>query len=242
MTHRQTGLFLLALTWCGIAATLFHRHQVRATHSLEFDAAGAGLFHVIPHLDLKDVPVNEAIERIARAGDVKIEVNWPSLGGIEEASQTPVTLCMDGYSVERVLDVLLDSALTDAAYEARGGTIMLARRGTFAAIVRVYDVRALLPSKYPTKLPPPPVPPANTLFVPTQPPAPPLTPQDALSRVADDLAIARRHDSCPALGGRLIAVGPRYAHRQIARRLPLIQPAFKRLKAWVESYAIGSAQ
>ena len=242
MTRRSTGLLLLAFTWCGIAAALFHRHQVRATHSLEFEAAGAGLFQVIPHLDLKEVPVNEAIERIARAGNVTIEVNWPSLGGIEAASQTPVTLCMDGYSVERVLDVLLDSALADAAYEPRGRTIVVARRDSFPPVVRVYDVREMLPSKYPTQLPPPPVVVANTLFS-IQPPAPPpLTPQDVLARLADDLAIARPGVSRPALGGRLVAVGPRYDHRQITRRLPLVAAASKRLKSWVESYAIRSAR
>jgi len=246
MTIRRTAAFLMAPTWCAIAAMLLHHRNAMARHALEFEAAEAGLYHVIPKFDLRNVPLDEGIREIEKAGDVKITVNWLSLGGAAAASNTPVTLCMEGYSVERVLDMLLATELPDAAYEPRGRTIVLADRKTFARVARVYDIRNLLPARYPPA--PPPAPPlGNVIFNNGPAVAPPMTRDDVLALTAIDLGFhisdkrSVQTDSL-AIGGRLVAIGSRYDHRQISRRLPLIQPSSKRLKEWIESSATGSVR
>src|SRR5205807_2391802 len=95
---------LILVTWCGIAALVIHRRHLRAVHTLEFQAAEAGLYHVVPKIELSDVPLREAIPLIAEAGNVRIRVRWDSLGVPEDKH---VSLAMEGYTVERVLDVLM---------------------------------------------------------------------------------------------------------------------------------------
>ena len=242
-TYRWAILFLLALTWCGIVAALIHRHNVRASHALEFEAAQAGLYHVIPKIDLQDVPLAEAIDRIAKAGNVKIDVRWGSLGGWPVNAHDSVTLTMEGHTVERVLDVLARACSPDVSYEPMGRQIVVAQRDDFALIVRVYDLRELLPTttrsmlrssssvRQHAQV-------SNTLFPYSYRTTPP-TREDVFAWIARDLQVTyparlRLVGLGPPIGaeldGRLVVIGTRRDHRQIAEFLALVRPMYRELE------------
>lgn len=249
-TYRKSVLILLALTWCGIVAALIHRHNVRTSHALEFEAAHAGLYHVIPKIDLQDVPLVEAIDQIAKEGNVNIEVRWGSLGGWPVTARDPVTLTMEGYTVERVLDVLARACSPDVSYEPLGRQIVVADRNDFGLILRVYDLREMLPATTQSMLPSSSVMRQQAVvanqLTPVPPHSFPLTREDIFGSVAQDLQVPYLEGSGfrlvgaeppvgAELGGRLVVIGTRRDHRQIAEFLSLIRPMYRELTVRAEA-------
>jgi hypothetical protein len=225
--HRRILLILIAVTWCGISVAVVHRRNIRAAHALECQAAEAGLYHVIPKIDLDDAPLAEAIDRIANAGRVKINVRWDSLKRVGVRPEARVRVSMQGYTVERVLDVVLAAAQRDdeIAYEADEQGITVAAARDLPPIVRMYDVRHLAAPNQPAT---PTIASQTQTGISNQLFANPGFSFSGIGRVVYDVqrgaslsAYLQGVEQMPCYGwsGRLIVIGTRERHRRAARLL-----------------------
>lgn len=108
----------------------------------------------VPDVHLKDVPLSEAVDTLARLTRTNIRVNWDQLAAFGYRPGTAVELDLHDVTLLAALRVLFERDETPdrptLAYDADGGVISIADAEKTPArlVVRVYDVRDLVSDEY----------------------------------------------------------------------------------------------
>jgi hypothetical protein len=136
--------FLLAV----LAVIFFVRWRtIRANHSADDDAEMARLNQPIAEVKLKWVPLRQAIQTLAQSSGCAIEPRWGSLKQAGIDPEEPVELMLHDVTLEQALKTLIallhPSAPID--YDASGMSIVLAAEADLPHLVRIYDLRDLVP-------------------------------------------------------------------------------------------------
>lgn len=106
----------------------------------------------IPAVEMRDVPLSEAVDWIENATGMMVYVRWSVLKASGITPESPITVRARNRRLEDILTVILQEAQgrTNAtlAYQASGEILTISTRGDLERklITRAYDVRVLLHS------------------------------------------------------------------------------------------------
>jgi beta-lactamase regulating signal transducer with metallopeptidase domain len=113
------------------------------------DAFQAKLDRKLPEVNLEGMPLADVIEFLRDTGGVNIFVNWKALEAAGIDRKEPVTARMRNVRFSKALQVVLESASSQAAhigYSADDGVVTVSTADDLAknTLTRVYDIRDLL--------------------------------------------------------------------------------------------------
>lgn len=123
---------------------------VTLAESMETRATLNALASTRRPVDFTETPLDKAVDWVAKAGNVKMDIDWPSLEKIGINKDTPVTVNLSTIRLDHLLDLVVNKVSPDptsaAAWEVQDGVLRVASAESINknTLMVIYDIRDLL--------------------------------------------------------------------------------------------------
>mgnify|MGYP002777649612 CR=1 FL=1 len=123
---------------------------VTLAESVETRSTLAALANTRRPVDFTETPLERAVDWVAKSGNIKMDVDWPSLEKIGINKDTPVTVNLSTIRLDQLLDLIVSKVSPDptsaAAWEVQDGILRVASAEAINTnrLMVIYDIRDLL--------------------------------------------------------------------------------------------------
>lgn len=123
---------------------------VTLAESVETRQTLATLANTRRPVDFTETPLEKSVDWVAKTGNIKMDVDWPSLEKIGINKDTPVTVNLSTIRLDHLLDLIVSKISPDptsaAAWEVQDGVLRFASAEAInkSTLMVIYDIRDLL--------------------------------------------------------------------------------------------------